>query len=135
MGVKHDEFTKRKDLTPYQRQNFRDLEHHKNRRYKNHKAYIENNPDKAKLYAFRGRLKRRGCSEQEYNDFLNVQNNLCGICQLPNSGKKEWAIDHCHTTGKVRGLLCRNCNLMIGYAKDNTKYLQKAIEYLNRYGN
>ena len=56
------------------------------------------------------------------------QNNLCAIC------KKEigWesAVDHCHVTKKIRGLLCRNCNLGLGAFKDNAETIRKAIEYV-----
>lgn len=135
MGVKHDEYTKRKDLSPYDRQNLRNPEHHKARRYNKHKEYITKNPEKAKLYAFRGRLKRRGITEDQYNNFLKSQNNLCAICQGTNEeASKDWAIDHCHDTGKVRGLLCQSCNVMLGFSKDNINTLQKAIEYLKTNG-
>lgn len=84
-------------------------------------------------------LKRRyGISELEYLDLVQKQNNLCAICgcletsldkrlQLP----KALAVDHCHQTGKIRGLLCSFCNTGLGQFKDNPDLLKKAIEYLN----
>ena len=58
------------------------------------------------------------------------QNNSCAIC------KKEigWeaAVDHCHTTNVVRGLLCRKCNLGLGGFKDNIETIRKAIAYVKR---
>lgn len=98
-----------------------------------HKKYIKDNPDKAKLYAFRGRLKRRGITEEQYNNFLKTQNHLCAICYGVNDYNKDWAIDHCHMSGKIRGLLCLSCNLMLGYSKDSIKTLQNAIEYLKEH--
>jgi len=52
----------------------------------------------------------------------------CHICKEV-LGKKK-CIDHCHSSGKVRGLLCHNCNVMIGHARDNVSILETAIEYL-----
>lgn len=54
------------------------------------------------------------------------QKGLCKLCELP----KKLVVDHCHETGKVRGLLCRNCNLLIGHAKEDIVILQNAINYL-----
>ena len=53
--------------------------------------------------------------------------NLCCIC----GEKQELVIDHDHRTGKVRGLLCGSCNKGLGFFKDNKKYLNSAIKYLN----
>jgi hypothetical protein len=66
------------------------------------------------------------------------QNHRCAICfevfedDKPMKGKGP-CIDHCHTTGKIRGLLCRHCNLMLGLARDNTTILESSIVYLNRF--
>lgn len=89
--------------------------------YKNNK---ENWTDK--------RLNQKyGISLKEYNDMLLNQNGVCAICKnknLPNSGKL--AVDHDHENGKVRGLLCIQCNRGLGMFYDNIKYLSSAIEYL-----
>ena len=77
-----------------------------------------------------------GISLNDYNDLLIKQNGVCAICFCPETGKgvhkgvKTLAVDHCHGTGKVRGLLCNNCNCLLGYAKDNLKVLAKAIQYI-----
>jgi hypothetical protein len=69
-----------------------------------------------------------------YEDFLSLkekQNNLCAICNNPEHvSNRDLAVDHCHTTGKIRGLLCTNCNKLLGHAKDNIDVLYSAIEYL-----
>lgn len=59
--------------------------------------------------------------------------NTCGICGATESsgGKKQLHVDHDHTTGKIRGLLCNHCNLGIGHFKDDTELLQAAIKYLS----
>jgi len=67
---------------------------------------------------------------REYEDMLDISNNLCAICNKEDLSKRL-AIDHCHTTGKVRGLLCSKCNRGLGYFDDNTGLLKKAISYLN----
>ena len=74
-------------------------------------------------------------SLDDYDLMLAAQGGVCGSCKGQNTttrnGKiKRFAIDHCHKTQKVRGLLCAFCNALIGYAKDSIETLQSAIEYL-----
>lgn len=80
---------------------------------------------------------RYGISEYKYEDMLISSNYKCMICgnEETNIDKRtgsvySLSVDHCHETGKVRGVLCTNCNAGIGYFKDNIKYLKKAIKYL-----
>lgn len=68
-------------------------------------------------------------------DYLNLekkQNGLCCICQ---EKPKTFVIDHCHKTGKVRSLICRRCNSLIGFAKDSVELLKRAIDYLEYHKN
>lgn len=74
------------------------------------------------------RLQRYGVSPEEFDVMIKRQQGKCAIC-LKIDNKLH--IDHCHTTGRVRGLLCGNCNRALGLLKDNTTFLAKAIEYLN----
>lgn len=91
-----------------------------------------------KPYKDKSRLKLNfNLTIEQYNKLLNEQNNLCKICKQPETIKHritkettKLAIDHCHKTGKIRGLLCRKCNLLIGSAKDCPNILMNAIEYL-----
>jgi protein-arginine kinase activator protein McsA len=70
---------------------------------------------------------------QQYNDLLKQQNYSCAICKRNESEfKNKLAVDHCHTTLKIRGLLCDNCNKAIGYLKDDVSVLKVAISYLNK---
>lgn len=69
-------------------------------------------------------------SVEEYNKLLMSQNGGCKICNKNNNGKKHFAVDHCHLTGVIRGLLCTNCNITLGLMKDNSQLLQNAINYL-----
>lgn len=79
------------------------------------------------------KLKRTyGISYQEYLTILEVQQNSCAICGVDQEDvSRAFAVDHCHDTGKIRGLLCSNCNTGIGNLRDDVGLLQRAIEYLN----
>ena len=79
-------------------------------------------------------MKTYGLDFKDYQKLLEAQNHKCAICGSPppNNRKTRLAIDHCHKTGKVRGLLCDRCNRSIGLLKDDVNILAKAIEYLNK---
>ncbi len=62
-----------------------------------------------------------------WDRLFEVQHGKCAIC---NKTKKLLHVDHCHETGKVRGLLCYNCNNGLGRFKDNIEFLKTAINYL-----
>lgn len=78
--------------------------------------------------------------QTEYNEMLIKQNYTCFICKLPETklnvkGQiKPLSVDHCHKTGKVRGLLCTTCNTSLGGFKDNIELLENAIIYLKQHG-
>jgi hypothetical protein len=93
------------------------------------------NPDNQRQIRRRAHLKSSyGITPAEYDFIFQAQKNVCGICETPNPGsKKGWHIDHCHSTGKVRGILCTNCNLMIGHAKDDLNRMVAAMFYLLKY--
>lgn len=75
--------------------------------------------------------KSFGISYVEYLTMLEAQGGCCAICGTNSTGKrKAFAVDHCHDTGKIRGLLCSNCNTGIGNLRDNIGLLERAIEYL-----
>ncbi len=80
-------------------------------------------------------LKRNfNLSIDDYNSKLKEQKFLCAICSLPKQeGAKEFAVDHDHLTGKIRGLLCRSCNTGLGLFKDSQNNLKSAINYLEKY--
>lgn len=73
-----------------------------------------------------------GISKEDYETMLLNQNGVCAICNEPELSKrfKFLAVDHCHKTGKIRGLLCSKCNQGLGYFNDNVSNLQSAITYL-----
>jgi Recombination endonuclease VII len=94
------------------------------------KEYNENNPERVKYWDKLSTLKKHGLTLEDYNNILKKQNNKCAICKRKNPHGIDLAIDHNHKTGKIRGLLCTNCNTALGSFKDSTKTLQNAIEYL-----
>lgn len=73
-----------------------------------------------------------GLSLEEYNRLLEASNYCCNICskQLDIVANKNLAVDHCHDTKVVRGILCKSCNLLIGFAYNNIDILEKTIIYL-----
>ena len=81
----------------------------------------------------RGRHLHRffGITEQKYNELSVLQNHVCAACLLPDD-KQALCVDHDHKTNKIRGLLCRSCNLALGNAKDSISTLRGLIIYLEK---
>jgi hypothetical protein len=105
------------------------------RSIKNHnaKTWRQLNPDKVKKNWF----KKYGISLTDFQLMIKQQDNKCAICKQPESaidGKskaiRDLSVDHCHKTGKVRGLLCSTCNRGLGYFKDQVDHLVSAANYL-----
>jgi hypothetical protein len=74
--------------------------------------------------------KNYGINIDQYNDMLKKQKNKCLICHNEFKPMKNTHVDHNHTTGKVRGLLCTKCNSALGYFNDDINILKEAIKYL-----
>lgn len=78
-------------------------------------------------------LKHRyGITLKDYEELLDKQNGVCAICSNKETIKRKTnlSVDHCHTTNKVRGLLCDQCNKGLGNFKNDTLLLQNAAKYL-----
>jgi hypothetical protein len=75
------------------------------------------------------REMKYGITPLQFEEMNQQQNGLCAICKGPPS-RKNLDVDHDHTTGHVRGLLCSACNLAIGKFKDNPDLLEAAATYL-----
>jgi len=75
-----------------------------------------------------------GISVDEYDRMLEKQGFACAVCGTNDGGSakgsKTFAVNHCHKTGAVRGLLCNNCNRCLGLLKDDVNVLESAINYL-----
>lgn len=79
------------------------------------------------------RLRRDfGISLTEYNDLLLAQDNRCAICRTTCKSGRQLAVDHCHVTGHVRGLLCMNCNRGLGWFQENPDLLLAAATYATK---
>lgn len=89
-----------------------------------------NRTETGKAAARKGLLKKYGLSAKEYADILQAQNGVCAVCQGENKDGRRLFVDHCHDTGKVRGLLCGKCNSGLGLFNDNTEVMLNAIDYL-----
>jgi len=72
-----------------------------------------------------------GISREECTKITKLQ--YCQNCNSPSKTKKSLNIDHCHKTGRVRGVLCHHCNCLLGYAREDVNILKSAINYLKRH--
>lgn len=93
----------------------------RDREYKKNHPYIDKQRN----------LRKYGLTISQFNEILLKQGGVCAICgsDTPNH-KKGWAVDHCHNTNKVRGILCYGCNVGLGHFKDDIEKLLNAVSYL-----
>jgi hypothetical protein len=90
------------------------------------------NPKKWKMHQDKARIKYRyGLLMDEYNELLLSQDGKCAVCDTEFI--KSPCIDHSHSTGEVRGLLCDACNRGLGYFKENANRLRNAAQYVEKY--
>lgn len=88
------------------------------------------NPDRVRSMNFK---KAYGIDNARYEEMLDAQDYSCAICSVKHSDKSRETrlnIDHCHTTGRIRGLLCAPCNKGLGHFRDTIDLLKAAIKYL-----
>ncbi len=89
---------------------------------------IENRNYRKQRNPLRNRYK---LTVDEYNQMLITQNKRCAICNTDTpKGQGRFHIDHCHESGKIRGLLCHACNIGLGHFKDNPESMIKAANYI-----
>lgn len=100
----------------------------KKKRLEYHRKWKKTEAGKLCIKRYRSNFKIK---LPEYKNLIDIQNNLCAIC-FRKQENKSLAIDHCHLTGKVRGLLCSDCNIMLGFARDNVETLKSAVVYLSK---
>lgn len=104
------------------------------------RAWREANPERFRKAVLnrKAHIKRYGLTPSDYDRMLEAQGGKCAICRQPETFRRKdgspmhLAVDHCHTTGRVRGLLCRMCNQTLGRVKDSVELLQASIDYLRK---
>jgi hypothetical protein len=98
------------------------------------KASYEVDPSRWAKRERKNRLRREfGLTADIYDAMLEAQRGVCAICHMPDSRGIRLAIDHCHTTGQVRALLCGPCNLALGNMQDSPDRLRAAAIYLEHH--
>ena len=98
-------------------------------RAKRREWYKNSDSNKRKVRASELRTKF-GITIEEYEELAAYQQHVCAICEEPCSRGISLAVDHCHKTGKIRGLLCCRCNRVLGQMNDSPNLLRRAADYL-----
>lgn len=91
------------------------------------------NPEKFKRDSKQHQLRiKYKITLEEFDKLCEQQGGLCGICGREGNSTKSrlLAVDHCHATGKIRGLLCNNCNTAIGLLNEDENLFSLAVKYL-----
>lgn len=102
------------------------------------RAWRRKNAERAKWYSLR---KQFGIEWDEYQGLIKLHNGLCAICNQPETAKtlsgvtRDLAVDHCHKTGKIRGLLCTGCNMTVGHCDKHPELIDGLIAYLEKHRN
>lgn len=118
----------------------------KDRNNANLRAWHKNNPEKSAEYSLRyrtpellqskrdeRRFRNYGLTPDQFGALLASQSSQCAICATDTpGGRGAFHVDHCHTSLRLRGLLCSNCNTGLGKFKDSVAVLQSAIGYLQK---
>ena len=115
--------------------------------YRKEKARVwrTENPDYVRDYRKTNRrriymvesARKYGITTEQFDEMFDRQGGCCGTCQKSfdwTDKQTKPHIDHCHLTGKVRGLLCNKCNTVLGLVEDNAEVLSNLIEYLKCHG-
>ena len=109
---------------------------HKKERALKNQRWANKNHASLMVYKWKETLRKKyGITPEQYYVMFEAQNGNCAICGINQSQfVKKLYVDHSHKTGKVRGILCVNCNMLIGHAMEDPEILNKAIAYLKSYG-
>lgn len=91
------------------------------------KKHRQANPDRHAGYA---RKRAYGLAPGQFERLLETQQGRCAICKTAEPGGKGFHVDHCHSTGVIRGILCTRCNVGIGSLRHDPEILAAAIYYL-----
>lgn len=107
---------------------------------KNYSANAKEIKEKKRLYrnankekvAISKRKSKYGISAEKFMEMVRLQNNKCAICGEEMIGYNNQCVDHNHSTGIIRGLLCNPCNRALGYFKDDIEIIKNAVDYMRR---
>ncbi len=127
---------KKKKCEKYRKEN---LEKHRRSSRIGQKKYRQKRRDDgtAKAHERKYHIRSYGLTVEQFSAMLENQNHVCAICKRKiedvSKREKNLAIDHCHKTQKVRGLLCPDCNRALGMFQDNPAILREAIAYLEKH--
>ncbi len=99
------------------------------------KKYYKNNREKYRKWALK---KHYGLTLETYEDLLKSHDYKCAVCLSPGpesifQGSQGLCVDHCHKTGRVRGILCAKCNIALGQLEDDPDKILRLYQYLNRH--
>lgn len=95
------------------------------------REYRKKNPE---YHRAAGLKKNFGITVEQYDKMAAAQDNACAICRGHNPSGKRLGVDHDHSTGKIRELLCSRCNTALGQLRDQPGLCRLAAEYLERHG-
>jgi len=104
--------------------------------YENKKSaqWRKDNPEKMALSSRNSILKKKyGITQSEYLEILVAQNYVCAVCKRDEVRDAALAVDHCHVTGKIRGLLCTKCNTAIGLLDDSPGLAVVLLDYMKKH--
>ncbi len=104
----------------------------KQREYR--RAFKAANPEKVRAWDRAQHLRKYGLTTAQVERMCAEQGGACAICKGPFSAQKRRpSVDHCHASGRVRSLLCHNCNVALGHARESPDLLRQLADYLERF--
>ena len=112
----------------------RDRMKHQPKRTAQHREYVKKNHVRVRIYnRNRFLLKRFGITFEQLEEMYVKQNGRCAICNLEFVHRRQLHVDHDHTTGVVREILCNKCNPGLGFWNDDIELMEKAIAYIRKW--
>lgn len=118
----------RKDMPAYAAS----IEAHKEKT-KLRSAEYNKSPQRKASYRKHRLKKKYGLSPDHWDLLFASQGRSCAICRCVEALGRGWVVDHCHTSLKIRGILCPNCNFSIGHMRDDPDRLRLAADYVERH--
>lgn len=105
-------------------------ETHREERRASARAYYHRHKDRIRQERYHQIIPDYGISLADRDEMIKRQDGKCPICNNLLQGGQKQAIDHCHTTGKVRAVLCTRCNLLVGFIEKDFEHTVRALDYI-----